>query len=118
GGVGWRDRVVAKRTGWVPVGAGPVYRVNLSTRGNTLPVYTSKPSTADPIVAGRNVTVVPERDRFLLVVRHGENASRAPVPRHNESVTLEGVTLSRQKKRLYATYGETRVRVAKVETYR
>lgn len=118
GGVGWRERVVATRTGWVPVGADPVYRVNLSTRGNTLPVYTSKPATAEPVLAGRNVTLVPERDRFLLVVRHGDDSSRAAVPAHNESVTLEGVTLSRQRKQLVATYGETRVRVAKRETYR
>ncbi|MFC4359912.1 rhomboid family intramembrane serine protease [Halobium salinum] len=118
GGVGWRERVVAKRSGWVPAGADPVYRVNLSARGREVPVYTSSPATAEPVVDGRNVTVVAERNRFLLVVRHGEESARAPMPAKNESVTLEGLTLTHEGKRLVATRGETRVRVAKAEKYR
>jgi len=117
GGLTWRDRVVADRTGWVPVGGPPVYRVNLTRDGRTVPVYTSGPSTARPTIAGRNVTLVAERDRFLLVVRTGNESARAPVPARSESVTLEGLTLTRQKRHLVATYERTRVRVAKVETY-
>ena len=42
----------------------------------------------------------------------------APLPPMNESVTLDGVSLQRTERGLVARFEETRVLVAKPETYR
>jgi membrane associated rhomboid family serine protease len=119
GGLGWRERVVANRTGWNVVGNGAsAYRVNLTHDGRTRTVYTSEPATAEPIVAGRNVSIVSRSDEFLVAVRaNNTTLGTAPVPTGNASVSVGGLLFVREKKRLYAVDGSTRVRVAKAETY-
>jgi hypothetical protein len=118
GGVGWRDTVVVNRTGWTVTGGGVAYRVNATHDGETRTIYRSPGVQASPVVAGRNVTVVPESTRFLVAVTRANETVRAPIPPVNESVTLDGVELARTEKGLVARVNETRVMVAKPETYR
>jgi hypothetical protein len=118
GGVGWRETVVVERTGWTVTGGGAAYLINATHDGETRTIYHSPPANASPVVAGRNVSVVPADGRFLVAVRRGNETARAPLPALNESVRLQGVELRRTDRGLVARAAETRVRVAKPETYR
>ncbi|WP_435194567.1 rhomboid family intramembrane serine protease [Natronomonas sp. EA1] len=119
GGVGWRETVVVNRTGWTTVGGPTAYRVTLRQPGEdpTL-AYRSPPATAEPVIQGRNVSVVPADTGFQLRVTAG-NVTRgiAPMPGINESATIDGLRLVREKGTLYAVEDGTKVRVAKKETY-
>jgi membrane associated rhomboid family serine protease len=117
GGVGWRDAVVVERTGWTVTGGGVAYRVNATHDGETRTLYRSPSAQASPIVGGRNVSIAPRSTDFLVNVSRNNESVRAPVPPMNESVRLDGVTLERTQQGLVAHYGETRVLVAKPETY-
>ncbi|MFB6124111.1 MAG: rhomboid family intramembrane serine protease [Haloferacaceae archaeon] len=117
GGVGWRETVRVHRDGWDVVGNGTVYRVSLSRAGRNVTAYTSPPKRADPVVGGRNVTIVARADRFLVTVTRANASASAPMPATDSSVTLLGVTLTHDGTKLVATYDETRVRVASEETY-
>ncbi|WP_423751588.1 rhomboid family intramembrane serine protease [Salinirarus marinus] len=117
GGVGWRETVGVHRDGWDVVGNDTVYRVSLSHDGRNATAYTSPPKRAEPVVAGRNVSVVARPDRFLVNVTRANESASAPVPANDSSVTLLNVTLVRNGTKLFATHGETRVRVANEETY-
>jgi membrane associated rhomboid family serine protease len=118
GGVGWREEVVATRTGWKVVGTEPAYRVRLHHGDGRVTVYTTPPRLAEPVVSGRNVSVVATDSRFELVVTSNETRAVAPVPEANETVTLRGVTFFRMDNGLFATADGTRVRVATEETYK
>jgi membrane associated rhomboid family serine protease len=119
GGLGWRDRVVANRTGWKVAGAPTVYRVNLSYDGTSRAVFTSPASEAEPRIAGRNITVAPGERRFQVVLRkNNRTVDRAALPRGNGTVMLDGLLFVRNQSRIYAVYDGTRVRVATKETYR
>lgn len=118
GGVGWRETVVANRTGYTVVGNGTVYRVALEEGDRRVVAYTSPPRRAEPIVAGRNVTVRTGTDGFELAVEYQGSTLSAPMPGVNESVVVQGVRFARQKNKVMAMAGDTRVRVASRETYR
>ncbi|MFB6155270.1 MAG: rhomboid family intramembrane serine protease [Haloferacaceae archaeon] len=118
GGLGWRDRVVANRTGWQTVGGPAAYRVRLTHDGETTTVFTSPPARADPVVAGRNVSIDPAVDDFVVVVStNNTTVETAPLPGKNETSSAGGVRFVRDKQSLYAVRGDTRVRVATRETY-
>ncbi|WP_224336630.1 rhomboid family intramembrane serine protease [Haloprofundus halobius] len=118
GGVGWRETVVANRTGWSLVGSNASYRVTLAVDGNETPVYTSPPATAEPVVAGQNVSIAAENESFRLVVGRENDTVSAPVPRRNESVTLREIQFTNREGKLYATANGTKVRVAAKERYK
>jgi membrane associated rhomboid family serine protease len=118
GGVGWRETVVVERTGWTVTGGGAAYRVNATHDGETRTIYLSPPAQASPVVGGRNVSIVAEPTRFVVEVNRSNETVRAPIPAVNESVTLDGVELRRTETGLVAVFEETRVLMAKPETYR
>lgn len=119
GGLGWSETVQVRREGWVTAGGGPVYRVALRERGGVWnPVFLSGPATADPTVAGRNVSLVAANESFRVEVgRANETLGRAPLPAKNESVAVAGLRLVRNDSTLFAVHNETRVRVAHEEKY-
>ncbi|KTG10236.1 rhomboid family intramembrane serine protease [Haloprofundus marisrubri] len=118
GGVGWRETVVANRTGWSLVGSNASYRVTLAVDDNETVAYTSPPATAEPTIAGQNVSIAAEDEQFILLVGPKNDTVSAPVPRTNESVTLRGIQFTNRKGKLYATTENgTRVRVAARERY-
>jgi len=80
--------------------------------------FTSGGATADPVLAGYNVSVEPDGARFLLnLSRNGSSVARAPVPGANESVTLRGVRFERDGPALVASVGNTTLTVARKESY-
>ncbi|MFC7165794.1 rhomboid family intramembrane serine protease [Halospeciosus flavus] len=119
GGVGWVETIQAHREGWVAAGGGPVYRVALRERGGSWEtVFRSDPATADPTVAGRNVTLAVTNTSFRVRVQRGnETLDSAPLPAANESVSVGGLRLVREESTLYAVHNETRVQVAHEERY-
>jgi membrane associated rhomboid family serine protease len=119
GGVGWRETVVANRTGWSAVGNDTAYRVALHERGEPQRVaFQSGPVEAKPVVAGRNVSVAPVEDEFALVVtRNNSTLGRTPVPGHNLTATAGGLTFVRENRTVYARYNDTKVAVATKEEY-
>jgi membrane associated rhomboid family serine protease len=119
GGVGWRAVVVAVRDGWSVEGGGSAYTVGLARAGERpQTTFTSGPATADPVLAGYNVSVEPGGDRFRLnLSRNGTAVATAPMPAPNESVTLAGVRFARDGTVLRAHVGNTSVTVARKETY-
>ena len=119
GGVGWRETVYAQRDGWQVLGAGTAYRVGIGDGDATRVVYTSDPVTADPTLAGRNVTVVPTREAYRLRVTRTNGSVNETVsfPGKNESVTVDGLRFDRNTSRVTVSYNGTRLRLLTQETY-
>jgi membrane associated rhomboid family serine protease len=118
GGVGWRETVFAVRDGWVVADAKTAYRVGLVQNGTTRIVYLSDPVTAGPVVAGRNVSVVPSDEGYLLEVSADNRTLTGRLPAKNRTRTLGGLTFVREKQNLYVEHDETRLKIAKKETYK
>jgi membrane associated rhomboid family serine protease len=113
GGPTWRETVFVKREGWSAVGGPSTYRVRMGPeRGTTDVVFTAEPATADPVLAGRNLSVVPDDGRFLVrVSRNGTTLGTAPLPRDNETVDAGGITFVRDGTAVVARVDGTRVKV-------
>ena len=120
GGLGWRETVRVKRQGWNAVGGGTAYQVWLRAADEPWRhVFVSGPAKAEPVVAGRNVTIVPDDGQFFVTVsRNGTGLDRAPVPAKDERRAVGNLTIVREEGRLVAVHEETRVTVATRETYR
>ncbi|MFB6107218.1 MAG: rhomboid family intramembrane serine protease [Haloplanus sp.] len=117
GGLGWRDAVRVRRRGWVAVGGGATYRVRLLYRDRNVTAFTAPPARAEPVVAGRNVSIETTPTDFRLNVTRGNRSVTGPIPANNESVTVGGLQFVTVDDKLFARSGETRVRVAEKETY-
>ncbi|QLG62135.1 rhomboid family intramembrane serine protease [Halorarum salinum] len=119
GGVGWRDTVTAVREGYETVGGDAAYRVTLRHDGDERVAYTSPAATAEPRLGGRNVSVKPTEEEFLLVVTRGNETAEVSVPGENETATAGGLAFVRDGRAVIAVTdgNETRVRVANRETY-
>ncbi|MFC7214902.1 rhomboid family intramembrane serine protease [Saliphagus sp. GCM10025334] len=119
GGPGWRESITATRAGWTPVGNDTVYQVWLEHDDRRVLAHASEPSTANAIIDGKNVTIVPDDGAFILEVSANESAdpARADIPAADESVTVDGLEFTRQRNDLFVTTGETTVQIASKETY-
>ncbi|WP_276271717.1 rhomboid family intramembrane serine protease [Haloarcula litorea] len=115
GGVGWREPVYANRSGWNVLGNDTVYRVQLRRAGGPRrTAYTSPPSTADATVAGRNVTLRAAETGFRVAVSRGnETIATGPLPANMSSRSVGGLTIERNRTRIYASTNDTRVRIAR-----
>lgn len=118
GGLGWRASVDFARQGW-SVNGTPVYVVDMRPPdGEWHHAYASDPVTAEPMLAGRNVTVVPTADGFEVVVTRGETElGRTSLPAANATVIAGDIRFDRRNDRLYANINRTRVTIATRETY-
>ena len=119
GGLGWSETVAANRNGWKTVGGGHAYKVYLNGPGEGRQLaYRSTPATAEPVIAGKNVSLAPREDGFGIVVsRSNETLGRTLLPDRGNSTRTANLIFSREGKRLYAIAGQTRVRVASHEDY-
>jgi hypothetical protein len=118
GGLGWREPVVADRRGWIAIGNGSVYHVWLKPKGgNATLSFTAPPRTAEPTIAGRNVTVDGTDEGAFALHVHRENRTlgTTTLPGENETTTAGGLTFRREAGRVVATYEETRVPVLRRE---
>ena len=114
GGVGWRRNVHVNRTGWRPAGNDSVYKVYLRPAGDERTLgYTSESRRADPVVAGRNVTLVPTDEGFAFAVsREGRTLATASVPGRNRTTAAGGLTFQRNGSQVFASGEGTRVTIA------
>lgn len=123
GGVGWRETVVAERTGWRVAGNDSAYVVDLHADGESVRSFASGPSTADHSVANYTVTVVPTEEEFSLrVSRDDERVGERAIPEANGSTTVGDLTIEAVEENgrvsLFAASDGTRVRFAQRERYR
>ncbi|WP_435066961.1 rhomboid family intramembrane serine protease [Haloplanus sp. C73] len=117
GGVGWRETIRVQRSGWSAVGGGTAYRVRLVHDDQNVTAYTSPPARANPVVAGRNISVEATAGSFKVTVSVGNRSATEPIPAANKTVEVGGLSFINVRGRLYAVDGGTRVRVAFTETY-
>ncbi|WP_248896813.1 rhomboid family intramembrane serine protease [Haloplanus halobius] len=117
GGVGWRESVRVQRQGWSAVGGGTAYRVRLSYGDQRVTAYTSPPARADPVVAGRNISLEATSDAFRVNVSTTNRSATVSVPERNQTVSVGGLEITNVEGSLYAIDGGTRVRVATTERY-
>jgi membrane associated rhomboid family serine protease len=119
GGIGWRDTVVANRTGWSAAGGPTAYRITLrGSSGNPTLAYVSEVAQAEARIEGKNVSIDPSHPDFALVVSRGnETLGRVDVPAANTTAVAAGITFERENRAVFAVANETRVRVATKEQY-
>ena len=121
GGLGWRETVEVKREGWSVVGGPTAYQIWLRQADNEewRHVYTSRLARAEPIVAGQNVSIVPDDGQFFITISQNETGiDRALIPGPDEQRVVGNLTFVREKNKLIAIHDQTRVTVAIRETYR
>jgi len=121
GGVGWRDRVVARRRGWSAAGGGAAYRVFLRPGGTDewRLAHVSDRAVASPQLRNRSVAVAPTEGGFAVELLENESAvASAPIPAAGESVNVSGITFVREKQNLFATFNGTRIKVGNRELYK
>lgn len=114
GGPGWRERVVATRAGWSVVGGPSTYKVFLKPSNEPRRLaFTASNATAEPVIDGRNVSIVPTRRGFAVrVSRDNETLGTAPIPKGNASASAGGLEFVREGDKLFAVGNDSRVRVA------
>ncbi|EMA38099.1 rhomboid family intramembrane serine protease [Halococcus hamelinensis] len=119
GGLGWRESVHVSRTGWKAIGGGHAYKVRFGQGNGSRFAYLSGPATADATVENRNVSVVPRRAGFGVVVsRANETVDRVKLPANGTTASAGGLRFNRTGGDLFVAADGTRVRVASRETYR
>ncbi len=118
GGLGWRQTVLVTRDGWNAVGGGTAYRISLGERDTRRVVFVSEPAQADPVIAGRNVSVTATGEGFQILVERNGSTVTGAVPAANETIRIGGVRFVRQNGAVIAAVNETRVTVLRRETYR
>ncbi|SFR41716.1 rhomboid family intramembrane serine protease [Halogeometricum limi] len=118
GGPGWRETVFAVRDGWVTTGGNTTYRVLLSHDERARVVYTAEPARAGPVVGGRNISIEAAPQGYYLHVARQNNSVSARLPAENQTATLDGLTFTRQKKKLFVEYGDTKLQIARRERYK
>lgn len=119
GGLGWRESVHVSRTGWKAIGGGHAYKVRFGHGNDSRLAYLSGPATADVTVANRNVSVVPRREGFGVVVsRANETVDRVKLPANGTTARAGGLSFDRTGGDLFVAVDGTRVRVASRETYK
>lgn len=118
GGIGWRETVAVKRRGWTVTGGETAYLVWLHHAGRWQRAFASDPATARPVLAGKNISVVPIENRFALrVTRQTRSLGTAPLPRVNQTIRIAGIQFRRVNDRIIAQVNRTRITVATKETY-
>lgn len=119
GGLGWRETVQVRRDGWTAAGGGTAYQVWLrQSGGDWKRAYASDAATADPVLAGNNVSIVPTEGNFSIrLTRDNATVGTTPLPVANETATAGNVTFTRTGNRVVAAVDGTRVTVARKETH-
>ena len=115
GGVDWTRSVDVRRVGWSTTGGGSAYMVWLHPEnGSWHHGFSSGSATAAPVLAGMNVSIVPDNQGFLMrLTRDDDTLATEQIPGRNETVTVEGVDFTRERNVIYASVDRTRVEVAR-----
>ncbi|AOW80482.1 rhomboid family protein [Halodesulfurarchaeum formicicum] len=116
GGLGWRESVEIRRTGWEAVGGDAAFLVRAAPGAEPpTAIHASDSATADAVVAGRAITVAPRNGRFEVTVESKAESTqsatqeRRPVPEPGENVTVGGLRIEHDDSSLIAGHEDTRV---------
>lgn len=111
-----REVVVLNHTQWTLAGGNTTYKVygqHWQVMDEQRLLFASPPARAGPVINGTTFGIAPSAEFYdIAVLRDNETVERTPVPPHNESVTLRGVTFTRDEDRLVATHQNTTLRFA------
>ncbi|MDR5656922.1 rhomboid family intramembrane serine protease [Halodesulfurarchaeum sp. HSR-GB] len=116
GGLGWRESIEIRRTGWEAVGGDAAVLVRAAPgEEDPTAIHASDAATADAVVAGRTITVAPRNGSFALRVEaEAESAQigtpdRGPVPEPGEKITIGEIRIEHDNSSLIAGHEDTRV---------
>ncbi len=125
GGFGWHERIAVDRTGWDVVGNESAYAVDFSLEGDPQDdrtrAFTTDPITANAVIDGATVAVVPTAEAFeLRVTRDGSTVGETTIPERNETATAGGLTFETEATdetdRVVATADGSTAQIAQRET--
>ena len=112
----WRETVAVDRTQWSFLDGNSTFRVDAVHDGRQYLLHTDSPATTDARIDGTNVSIAATAEGYDLVLRRNDSLLfRGPVPAHNETVTVESLTLERVDNGLFARYDDTELRLATFE---
>ncbi|WP_232820605.1 rhomboid family intramembrane serine protease [Halorussus litoreus] len=120
GGVGWSEVVRVQRRGWSALQGGTAYQVWLRGPDDDgwTQTYASGPAIAGPTLANGTVAVVPQDGDFLVHFRRNNSTvGQVPIPSAGENVTVGDIRFEREESNLFAAYNDTRIQIAKRESY-
>ncbi|MHB9286186.1 rhomboid family intramembrane serine protease [Halobacteriales archaeon Cl-PHB] len=120
GGLGWRERIVANRTGWNVVDGGNTYKVYLRrVGGDKRLVHLADPVSLPGTYVNRNVSIAPTTSGYDIVVkRNNSTLDRQAIPRADGVFVVGGVGFERQINDLFLVDNGTRIRVANFDLRR
>jgi len=107
GGVAWRETVLANRSGYAVAGNRSAYVVRLRRGDERRLAFASDPSRAEPLIAGRTVTVVPGERFSLRVTHNGSLLGSTRIPAGTRSTTAGGLRFVREDRTVYAVHPAT-----------
>lgn len=118
GGLGWQEVVHAERDGWTPLGGDTAYRVAIGEDRDEMTVtHVSEPTTAELQLDGHELTIVPRDQGYFVELRkNGSVTAIGALPDRGGELELEGITFSRDRGDLVASFDETELTVAVRET--
>ena len=118
GGLGWRETVVAERSGWSVAGNDSVYQVHLSHDDERALAFESDPQTVDGTIGDTTIALASIDGTFIVETTGPDGVTDdVAIPEENASVSTDHVRLTREEDRLYAEADGTRMLVATAETY-
>jgi len=115
GGVGWRETVTVRRSGWAVVDGDATYKVFVEREGRQPEqVFTADPVVVRATLNESRVRIRPTNDSYALDVARGEEiVATGDVPDPGGQTTLAGITFNRTDGTLRAEVDGTRVTIAK-----
>jgi membrane associated rhomboid family serine protease len=118
GGLGWRETVVVNRTTWSVIDGGATYKVYAHRSGQARrEVFRADPAVVPAIVNDSRIAIRPSDSGYrLAVARNDTVVDTGPVPPRTRNVTVGDIRFNRTGGRLRASYGGTRVPIAKFQT--
>jgi membrane associated rhomboid family serine protease len=118
----WREVVVMNHTQWKVVGGNTTYKVygqHWQEMDEQRLLFESPPALAEPIINGSRFRITPSEEFYdVVLVRNNETVAKKPIPSHNETVQLGGVTFERDGKKLVAVHEQTELSFATFRTER
>jgi hypothetical protein len=113
GGPGWREVVIANRSGWTVQGGESTYKVFVRERGDPpQQVFTADPANVSAVIDNRSIQIRPvDRGFDLAVRRNGSLLATAALPQSGSNASIAGITFNRTNGRIRAISDGTRITI-------
>ena len=113
GDVIWRETVYVDRTEWSFLAGNSTFRVEAYHDDQWHVLHTDSPAVSDSRIDGANVSIAATTEGYdLQLERNGSTVFSGPVPEENESITVGGVSFTRENDSVFARYDGTDIRLA------